>query len=52
MIFQFLKFQYYGGANEIELQTNAKYIQDELRKVEGVGRVDAFAKEKRVASSC
>lgn len=45
--FPILEISVYGGANEIELQTNAKYIQDELRKVEGVGRVDAFAKRKK-----
>jgi multidrug efflux pump subunit AcrB len=45
--FPILEISIYGGANEIELQTNAKYIQDELRKVDGVGRVDAFAKRKK-----
>lgn len=45
--FPVLEISVYGGANETELQTNAKFIQDELRKVEGVGRVDAFAKRKK-----
>lgn len=45
--FPVLEISVYGGANETELQTNAKYIQDELRKVEGVGRVDAFGKRKK-----
>ena len=45
--FPVLEISVYGGANETELQTNAKYIQDELRKVEGVGRVEAFAKRKK-----
>jgi multidrug efflux pump subunit AcrB len=45
--FPVLEISVYGGKDEIELQTNAKFIQDELRKVEGVGRVDAFGKRKK-----
>ncbi|MBK8398939.1 MAG: efflux RND transporter permease subunit [Leptospiraceae bacterium] len=45
--FPVMEISVYGGNNEIELQTNAKFIQDELRKVEGVARVDAFAKRKK-----
>ncbi|HNK59060.1 MAG TPA: efflux RND transporter permease subunit, partial [Leptospiraceae bacterium] len=45
--FPVLEISVYGGKDEIELQANAKFIQDELRKVEGVGRVDAFAKRKK-----
>ena len=45
--FPVMEISVYGGKDEIELQTNAKLIQDELRKVEGVARVDAFAKRKK-----
>ncbi|MCB1177344.1 MAG: efflux RND transporter permease subunit, partial [Leptospiraceae bacterium] len=37
-------FSIYGGKDENELQEYAIYIQDEIRKISGVARVDIFGK--------
>ncbi len=45
--FPIMDIAFYGAKDEIELQTKVKFFQDELRKVSGVARVDAFGKRKK-----
>lgn len=45
--FPIMDIAIYGAKDESDLQKYSKFIQDELRKMNGVARVDAFGKRKR-----
>ncbi|XDD43028.1 efflux RND transporter permease subunit [Leptospira sp. WS60.C2] len=44
--FPVLEFAIHGAMDEMELQEMGRFIEDEMRKVSGVSRVDAFGKRK------
>ncbi|TGM24481.1 efflux RND transporter permease subunit [Leptospira meyeri] len=44
--FPVLELAIHGAMDEIELQEMGRFIEDEMRKVSGVSRVDAFGKRK------
>ncbi|PJZ46289.1 efflux RND transporter permease subunit [Leptospira brenneri] len=44
--FPVLEMAIHGAMNEMELQEMGRFIEDEMRKVSGVSRVDAFGKRK------
>lgn len=44
--FPVLEIAIHGAMNEMELQEMGRFIEDEMRKVSGVSRVDAFGKRK------
>ncbi|MCG6151269.1 efflux RND transporter permease subunit [Leptospira bandrabouensis] len=44
--FPVLEMAIHGAMNEMELQEMGRFIEDEMRKVTGVSRVDAFGKRK------
>ncbi|TGK82150.1 efflux RND transporter permease subunit [Leptospira noumeaensis] len=44
--FPVLEVAIHGAMNEMELQEMGRFIEDEMRKVSGVSRVDAFGKRK------
>ncbi|MDF3819812.1 efflux RND transporter permease subunit [Leptospira sp. 96542] len=44
--FPVLELAIHGAMNEKELQEMGRFIEDEIRKVSGVSRVDAFGKRK------
>lgn len=44
--FPVLEFAIHGAMNEMELQEIGRFVEDEMRKVSGVSRVDTFGKRK------
>lgn len=44
--FPVLEIAIHGAMDEMELQEMGRFIEDEMRKVSGVSRVDAFGKRK------
>lgn len=44
--FPVIEFAVHGALNEMELQEMGRFIEDEMRKVPGVSRVDTFGKRK------